>query len=372
MTAIQGYGAATIGGAGGQILEVTNLNDGGPGSLRAAMEAKGPRIVTPKVAGWVTLSQPITVRESFLTVDGTAAAIGLRNSPTQTRSCVIVQDAEHIMLRNIRLRPGYVANVGNSHRALTVTGCQHVAVDHISCSWGIDICAVFGGCEDLTVQYSIFSEGLENAGHPDGGGHSRGYNGRESDAGIMGRRMTFHHNLCSHVQYRTPQISNSDEWEQINNVIYATSQQGSNVNLDANNKITSGRGRMIGNHYSRIGGKHREINVSDRRGPDTNIYVKGNIGPNRVNATDPELDCVDPDDRDVCQSDDPTAGFGPAAIGVKPQPAPKARARVLSQAGANLPYRDAVDMRIVQQAMNGTGLLLIDREDQVGGYPPLI
>lgn len=32
----EGFGATTVGGRGGRILEVTNLHDAGPGSFRAA------------------------------------------------------------------------------------------------------------------------------------------------------------------------------------------------------------------------------------------------------------------------------------------------------------------------------------------------
>src|SRR3989338_10505637 len=45
----QGFGTNTIAGRGGQIIKVTNLNDTGPGSLRAAVEASGPRIVVFEV-----------------------------------------------------------------------------------------------------------------------------------------------------------------------------------------------------------------------------------------------------------------------------------------------------------------------------------
>lgn len=38
----QGYGAFALGGRGGRNLYVDNLDDAGPGSLRAAVEASGP------------------------------------------------------------------------------------------------------------------------------------------------------------------------------------------------------------------------------------------------------------------------------------------------------------------------------------------
>src|SRR5690242_2304399 len=50
-----GWAAKTIGGRGGQILRVTNLNADGPGSFRAAVEARGPRIVVFEVGGVIDL-----------------------------------------------------------------------------------------------------------------------------------------------------------------------------------------------------------------------------------------------------------------------------------------------------------------------------
>ena len=47
----EGYGAYARGGRGGKVLWVTNLNDSGPGSLREAVEAKGPRTVLFRVGG---------------------------------------------------------------------------------------------------------------------------------------------------------------------------------------------------------------------------------------------------------------------------------------------------------------------------------
>ncbi len=37
----EGHGAESVGGRGGEVLFVTNLNDSGPGSLRAAVRLQG-------------------------------------------------------------------------------------------------------------------------------------------------------------------------------------------------------------------------------------------------------------------------------------------------------------------------------------------
>jgi hypothetical protein len=81
----QGYGVNTPGGRGGSILKVTNLNDRGSGSLRAAMEARGPRIVIFEVSGTISLSQPIYVMSPFLTVAGQTASRDHAPLPAHSR-----------------------------------------------------------------------------------------------------------------------------------------------------------------------------------------------------------------------------------------------------------------------------------------------
>ncbi len=56
-----GWAARTPGGRGGQIIRVTNLDASGPGSLRAAIEAEGPRIVVFEVGGVIDLGRQTLV-----------------------------------------------------------------------------------------------------------------------------------------------------------------------------------------------------------------------------------------------------------------------------------------------------------------------
>ena len=74
----EGFGAASKGGEGGEVLWVTNLNDSGPGSLREALKTRGPAIIRFKVGGVIKLQDAIRPNGGAgvkgLTLDGLSAA----------------------------------------------------------------------------------------------------------------------------------------------------------------------------------------------------------------------------------------------------------------------------------------------------------
>src|SRR5918998_1798691 len=69
----EGAGRLALGGRGGRVLKVTTLEDSGPGSLRAAVEAEGPRTVVFDVGGVITLKSRLTIKHPYLTVAGQSA-----------------------------------------------------------------------------------------------------------------------------------------------------------------------------------------------------------------------------------------------------------------------------------------------------------
>ena len=106
-----GWASQTVGGRGGQIIRVTNLNADGPGSLKAALETKGPRIVVFEVGGQIDLGKSgLEINEPFLTIAGqTAPSPGI----TIIKGGIDVKSHD-IIIRHIRVRTGAAGSAGIS------------------------------------------------------------------------------------------------------------------------------------------------------------------------------------------------------------------------------------------------------------------
>ena len=98
-----GWASKTPGGRGGRIIRVTNLNSEGPGSLREAIEADGPRIVVFEVGGVIDLGKKtLRLRNPFITIAGQTAP-----SPGVTLIKGGMDITTHdVIVQHIRVRPG--------------------------------------------------------------------------------------------------------------------------------------------------------------------------------------------------------------------------------------------------------------------------
>ena len=77
----EGFGCATPGGRGGQVLVVSNLEDSGPGSLREALEASGRRVAVFAVSGTIDVREQIVIDDPYLTVAGRSRpTVGARHA----------------------------------------------------------------------------------------------------------------------------------------------------------------------------------------------------------------------------------------------------------------------------------------------------
>ena len=189
----EGCGMFAAGGRGGKEYVVTSLaDDGSEGTLRHAVEAEGPRMVTFAVSGDIVLASPLRIENPYISILGQTApgkGITIRNQP-------VFIAADHTIVRYLRFRLGSAS--GLEADALGARNCSDVIIDHCSISWSTDENASFYNWNDATVQWCIISEALNASVHSKG---NHGYGGIWG-----GRNVSFHHNLFAHNSSRNPRF----------------------------------------------------------------------------------------------------------------------------------------------------------------------
>jgi hypothetical protein len=419
----EGFGAVTGGGRNGQVVHVTNLNDSGPGSFRAAVTGSGPRTVVFDISGQINLTSELSIQNPYLTISGqTAPGDGI----TIAGETVSV-DTHDVIIRYLRFRRG------NTTRADDALGSDrtnsndlqnpktgNIIVDHVSASWGLDenlsiyrskldAPVVPGGStvlptRNVTVQWSISSEALNLNRHAFG-------------STLGGAGVNHHHNLWASNTGRNPSISFSDFMDFRNNVLFNwmhRSVDGAGPEAHVN---------MINNYYKPGPATGFSNDVTPQPVPEVKVlivepelrsfpytpdtigdwYVNGNfvegypevstdnwegesqVAPGvfarGVQFEDPypiEWARVNAPITHVVRPDDPDDPFDEAPIPDLPtiatQSAQDAFQAVLSGAGASL-VRDAVDIRVTNMVatgtVSGTPNGIINNPSQVGGYPTL-
>lgn len=358
----EGAGRFAVGGRGGAVLRVTTLADSGPGSLRAAVEAEGPRTVVFDIGGTVHLASPLRIREPRITLAGQTApggGITLRGQP-------LVISTDDVVVRYIRSRLGDENGVETD--AVTIDRGERIILDHVSASWSVDETLSVGSrnrvIDAVTVQWSIISESLNQSAHAKG---DHGYGSLVR--GARGARFTFHHNLWASHRARMPRPGNyltpdldpvGPRFEFTNNVFYNWGGERAGYNADSDPGTVSSY-VFLANAYL--------------RGPDSigGVIFEEESPVARASFDANSLDGVVPADPWSLTTGTDLPGYRFSTLPDWAAPArhtaPEAEAMVLDRAGASRP-RDAVDDRVVASVRNRSGRI-IDTPAQVGGWPEL-
>lgn len=360
----EGHGRFSQGGRGGMVLFVTNLEDAGPGSLRAAVEARGPRTVVFETAGTIRLKSPLKISRDRITIAGQTApgdGITLADQP-------LIIAADDVVVRFLRVRLG--SESGVQEDAVTISRGRRIILDHISASWSVDETLSVGsrynppedGVYDVTVQWSLIGESLNRSLHEKG---RHGYG--SLIRGGYGARMSFHHNLWANHQarmprpgnYNGPEVDPSGPFIEFrNNVFYNWGGGHSGYNADT---AAHAAYDFVGNSYLPGPDSKGRIAFCEDNSL-SRAWFEGNSMAGVVPA--------DPWSLVGCKPPEGYRASGPlAASNVTTTPSVAAEKVVLERAGASR-VRDAVDLRIVAGVKDGSGRL-IDSEKDVGGWPAL-
>lgn len=362
----EGAGRFSTGGRGGTVIHVTNLNDDGPGSLRAAIAAKGPRTVVFDVAGTIQLKRELKISNGQITIAGQTAPGGGVTLRDQT----LVISADDVVIRFIRSRLGSESKVEGD--AIWISGGRRIILDHVSASWSVDETLSASarydrpdqGFYDLTVQWSIIAESLAHSIHVKG---DHGYG--SLIRGGNGSKISFHHNLWANHMARAPRPGNYEGpdkdpigafFDFRSNVFYNWGGDKSGYNAD---KATLSAYNFVDNAY--IPGPNSQKPVAFK---ESDTLAKAYFAGNSMDGAVP----ADPWSLVTFTIPEP-AGYRLAApvdvAPVTPESADKAYARVLADAGASV-WRDPVDKRILEGVRTRTGKVINTQAD-VGGWPAL-
>ena len=345
-TTIVGYGASTVGGNGAPVVDVSSL-----AQLRTEVARTGPKNLRLQGSGvWDLAGNDLDISRPNLTLDGSRASIVFKGGSFKVTT-------SQVILRYIRSRAGDQSGVPADLDAITVNGnshpVDHIVIDHCESMWAPDVAGVFlGAVSDVTVQYSIYGEGLLHSRHPESGdldGHGLALNIASTDSTVRPSRMTFYADLVTTSQGRQPRVIGGEAIDFIDCVFYNYDEgpQGNPASLN-----------LIGDVW-KWGPASRAAGLGD----PTRLLWR--FTPGGHGAFDTRQDRV------VYISDSYPIGFTPqapsgddaAVLTSSPRVPPSvasvgSRAAydlVLAQAGARLPSADAQTQRLIANLRNATG-----------------
>lgn len=224
-----GFGSRTVGGSGRhltppstRIYVVSSLADSGPGTLREAIEAPGPRTVVFSVAGTIKLRRPLELENSYITIAGeTAPPPGI--AVTRDRFAIMTHD---VVVRHMRFfvgdSPGKTK--GSDRQAIAIMSkpksiAERILIDHCYLGGAIDEnLSTHGKVRDFTVSNSIIANSLDSP--ISSARHKKGHHGKGVLIGDGTRRFSIIRCLLANNQDRNPRVKTGSQGEMINSVVY--------------------------------------------------------------------------------------------------------------------------------------------------------
>lgn len=372
-----GWASQTMGGRGGKILRVTNLNPAGPGSLRAALESAGPRIIVFEVGGQIDLGKDnIEIKEPFLTIAGqTAPSPGI----TLIKGGIDVKTHD-VIIRHIRVRTGAdgaAKRSGWEADSLSTVAARNVIIDHCTFMWGIDENMSASGprfagqtvedwrngtSRNITFSYNLAAEGLANSSHPKGE-HSKGSLIHDNATGIL-----FYRNIWAHNVERSPLLKGGAQAAMVNNLIYDPGKRAVHYNLMplewAGQPYVAGELSAVGNVLRGGPSTDAELPFLMLGGDgDLLYYAKDNLAVDKHGKPLPAFGRYGETQAKLIAAKRPVSWWSGLSI----LPARDIETHVLALAGARPWDRDAHDIRVLFFIAEGRGEIL-DDESEVGGY----
>ena len=375
----EGGGMYVTGGRGGQVIHVTNTNDSGEGSLRAALTASGKRIVVFDVAGTIALNSAIQIRNGDLTIAGQTAPGG----GICIKNYTVNIAANNVIIRYLHFRLGDEGpNAGDGEDCIWGRYQKNIILDHCSMSWSIDECASFYANENFTLQWCILTESMNNSAHSKG---AHGYGGIWG-----GKNASFHHNLLANHHSRNPRIDHPEIYPKSGDT-FDWSKRG---NVDLRNLVVYNWGDN--SSYGGEGGKFNFVNCWYKPGPDSKdrhyfvdayknytrsdktvvdygyplLFMSGNVNTRYEDITGNNGIGVywhNGGSGTLQGTAHVITGPSGQAAYTTTHTAEAGKDAVLAYAGDRL-HRDAVDIRATEGVKNNTGKI-IDTPVDVGGWP---
>jgi len=374
-----GWAAATPGGRGGRIIRVTTLASEGPGSLREAIEAEGPRIVVFEVGGVIDLQKKtLVLRNPFITIAGqTAPSPGI----TLIRGGMDIRGHD-VIVQHLRIRPGSAGGEwmsGWDEDGIATVGAYNVIIDHNSLTWATDENLSASGSRftgstpeewragtshNITFSNNISGESLAYSTHSKGE-HSKGslIHDNVTNLLIVG-------NLYAHNYERSPLFKGGVHGIIANNLIYNPGPRAIHYNLAPEEwgdvPFEVGKMTVVGN-VLRAGPstptEHLAFMMIGGAG-DVEYYGRDNIAVDQVGEPLRMFGRYTTTNARIIEVRRPPVWWE----GLEPMPAVDVQVNVLRNVGARPWDRDQRDVLLIAEVAEGRGEI-IDHEREVGGYP---